>query len=63
MSLYEPVEPKKSVDLLTEYILTSNRIIYCHFYMECGNEFTKKIDFHGKEIKVCNTHFIEIKNS
>ena len=48
MSLYEPVEPKKSVDLLTEYILTSNRIIYCHFYMECGNEFTKKIDYHGK---------------
>jgi len=63
MALYEPTNPKKSVDLLTEYILTSDRIIYCHFFMECGNKSTTKTNFQGKQINVCNTHFIEIKNS
>jgi hypothetical protein len=63
MSLYDAIEPKKSVDLLTEYILTSNRVVYCHFFMECGNKSTQMTTFQGKQINVCNTHFIEIKNS
>jgi len=63
MSLYDPIKPRKSVDLLTEYILTTNRVIYCHFFMECGKKSSKQIAFQGKQIKVCNEHFNEIENS
>ena len=60
MALYDPVEPRKSVDLLTEVILDSNRVVYCHFFMECGKKATKKIDFHNNLINVCDNHFNEI---
>lgn len=63
MSLYDPTEPKKSIDLLTECILTSNRVVYCHYFMECGKKSTKQITFQGKQIHVCNEHFNEIENS
>jgi|GEM_PF-2423108 len=61
MALYDPVEPRKSVDLLTEVILDSNRVVYCHFFMECGKKATQKIDFHNNLINVCDNHFNEIK--
>lgn len=60
MSLYDPDEPQKSIDLLTEVILTSNRTIFCHFFMECGKKATKEAKFQGKTINVCDFHFDEI---
>jgi predicted ester cyclase len=63
MALYDPDEPQKSVDLLTEVILKSNRIIYCHFFMECGKRAIKQIAYQGKQIHVCDNHFDEIEKS
>ncbi len=63
MALYDPDEPTKSIDLLTEVILKSNRIVYCHFFMECGKKATKEIAYQGKQINVCDNHFDEIKKS
>ena len=63
MALYEPDEPTKSIDLLTEVILTSHRTIFCHFFMECGNKATKQIAYQRKQINVCDNHFDEIKRS
>ena len=60
MSLYNPEDPKRSVDLLTEVVLNSNRIIYCHYFMECGKKANKQIDLDGKTINVCNYHYDEI---
>lgn len=62
MSLYDPVEPKRSVDLLTEVILNPNRVIYCHYFIECGKHALKQIDFNGKMIHVCETHYEEINS-
>jgi len=56
MALYDPDKPKKSIDLLTEAILTSHRTIFCHFFMECGKKATKQIKFQGKQINVCDEH-------
>ncbi len=61
MALYDPDEPAKSIDLLTEVILKSNRIVYCHFFMECGKKATKETTYQGKQINVCENHFDEIK--
>ena len=61
MALYEPDEPKKSVDLLTEVILSSDRTVFCHYFMECGKKATKQIEFQEKQINVCDDHFDEIK--
>ena len=63
MALYDPDEPEKSIDLLTEVILKSNRTIFCHFFMECGKKATKQIEYQGKQINVCDDHFDEIKKS
>jgi len=63
MALYDPDKPKKSIDLLTEAILTSHRTVFCHFFMECGKKATKPIKFQGKQINVCDEHFDEIKKS
>jgi len=62
VSLYNPEEPRKSIDLLTEVVLNSNRIIYCHYFMECGKKASKQIDFNGKTINVCNHHYDEIQS-
>jgi len=62
VSLYNPEEPRKSVDLLTEVVLNSNRIIYCHYFMECGKKANKQIEFNEKIINVCNYHYDEIKS-
>ena len=59
MSLYDPVKPTKSIDLLTEVILNSDRTIFCHYFMECGNKATKQIDFENKKINVCDEHYNE----
>ncbi len=61
VSLYDPTEPKKSIDLLTDVVLNSNRTVYCHYFMECGKSAKKQIDFHGKLINVCESHFNEMK--
>ena len=61
MSLYNPEEPRRSVDLLTEVVLNSNRIIYCHYFMECGKKASKQIDLDNKIINVCNNHYDEIQ--
>ncbi len=63
MALYDPDEPAKSIDHLTEVILKSNRIVYCHFFMECGKKATKETAYQGKQINVCDNHFDEIKKS
>jgi len=63
MALYDPDEPEKSIDLLTEVILKSNRIIFCHFFMECGKKASNQIEYLGKQINVCDDHFDEIKKS
>ncbi len=63
MALYDPDEPKKSIDLLTEVVLTSHRTIFCHFFMECGKRASKQIVHQGKQINVCDDHFDEIKKS
>ena len=60
MSLYDAEQPRKSIDLLTEVILNSNRTIYCHYFMECGKKATKQIVLNGKQINVCDDHFKEI---
>ncbi|MGI0056999.1 MAG: hypothetical protein ACREAK_06445 [Nitrosarchaeum sp.] len=60
MSLYDAEQPRKSIDLLTEVILNSNRTIYCHYFMECGKKATKQIALNGKQINVCDDHFKEI---
>jgi len=57
------MEPKKSINLLTEVVLNSNRTVYCHYFMECGKRAKKQIDFHGKPINVCENHFNEIKKT
>ena len=62
MSLYDPDEPKRSVDLLTEAILNSNRIIYCHYFIECGKKASKQINLDDKLINVCDTHYAEIQS-
>ena len=62
VSLYNPEEPRRSVDLLTEVVLNSNRIIYCHYFMECGKKASKQIDLDNKIINVCNTHYDEIQS-
>jgi len=62
VSLYNPEEPRKSVDLLTEVVLNSNRVIFCHYFMECGKKASKQIDFNGKIINVCNYHYDEIQS-
>ena len=62
VSLYNPEEPRRSVDLLTEVILNSNRIIYCHYFMECGKKASKQIDLNNKIINVCNNHYDEIQS-
>ena len=61
MSLYNPEEPRRSVDLLTEVVLNSNRVIYCHYFMECGKKASKQIDLDNKIINVCNNHYDEIQ--
>ena len=63
MALYDPDEPKKSIGLLTEAILTSHRTIFCHFFMECGKRTTKQIVHQGKQINVWDNHLDEIKKS
>ncbi len=63
MALYDAVEPKTSVDLLTEAILISHRTVFCHFFMECGKKATKEMAYQGKQIHVCDDHFDEIKKS
>ena len=62
MSLYDPEEPKRSVDLLTEVILNSNRIIYCHYFTECGKKASKQINLDNKMINVCDNHYDEIQS-
>jgi len=62
VSLYDPDEPKRSVDLLTEVILNSNRIIYCHYFIECGKKAIKQINLDDKLINVCDTHYDEIQS-
>jgi hypothetical protein len=62
VSLYNPEEPRRSVDLLTEVVLNSNRIIYCHYFMECGRKASKQIDLDNKTINVCDYHFDEIQS-
>ena len=56
MSLYDAEKPLKSVDLLTEVILNSNRTIYCHYFMECGKKATKQAMLNNKQINVCEEH-------
>ncbi len=60
MALYDPDEPKKSTDLLTEAILISHKTNFCHFFMECGQKATTQSEFQGKKIHVCDFHFKEI---
>ena len=60
MSLYDAVQPHNSIDLLTEVILTSNRTVYCHYFMECGKKATKQIALRDKQINVCDDHFKEV---
>ncbi len=59
MSLYDAERPSKSIDLLTEVILNSNRVIFCHYFMECGKKATKQITLNDKQINVCDDHFKE----
>ena len=61
VSLYNPQEPRRSVDLLTEVVLNSNRVIYCHYFMECGKKASKQINLDNKIINVCNNHYDEIQ--
>ena len=61
VSLYNPEEPRRSVDLLTEVVLNSNRVIYCHYFMECGKKASKQINLDNKIINVCNNHYDEIQ--
>ena len=63
LSLYDPIAPRNSIDLLTEIVLNSHRTVFCHFFMECGKKATKQIDFNGKLINVCENHFEETKKS
>ncbi len=62
MSLYDPDEPKRSVARLTEVILNYNRIIYCHYFIECGKKASKQINLDDKLINVCDTHYDEIQS-
>jgi len=63
LSLYDPIAPRNSIDLLTEIVLNSHHTVFCHFFMECGKKATKQIDFNGKLINVCENHFEETKKS
>ncbi len=62
MALYDPEEPGRSIDLLTEVILNSDRIIYCHYFIECGKKASKQINLDDKLINVCNNHYDEIQS-
>jgi hypothetical protein len=57
MLLYDAQQPSKSIDLLTEVILNPNRIIYCHYFMECGKKATKQTNLNDEQIKVCDDHY------
>ena len=63
MALYDPEEPRRSVDLLTEVILNSSRIIYCHYFIECGKKASKRINLDNKMIDVCDSHYDEIQSN
>ncbi|MDH3657966.1 MAG: hypothetical protein OEM77_07520 [Nitrosopumilus sp.] len=59
MSLYDAQQPSKSIDLLTEVILNSNRTVFCHYFMECGKKATKQTNLNDKQINVCDDHYKE----
>ncbi len=59
MSLYDDDQPSKSIDLLTEVILNSNRTIYCHYFMECGKKATRQTTLNNNPINVCEDHYKE----
>ena len=59
MSLYDTEQPTKSIDLLTEVILNPNRVVYCHYFMECGKKAKKQTNLNGKHINVCEDHYSE----
>ena len=48
MTLYDPTEPKKSIDLIAEALLSNHRTFYCHFFNECGKKPIRYVTYQGK---------------